>query len=539
MNGTRTLLVFMSASVLACSAAKPEATEDPTSEADPSIDTPLGSVDSGPTGSTAKKDATAAAKGSDGSAVVPKAGDGAGGGPAYQPSGGCLSNSAEQIRICNAKLGVTLKYSGINPNDGWKASSEQQVDEMLANAVRGNGYFHIVKAGATPFDGHTIDEVKANPNVLDWNAVANFFKGEEGWLKWQDKAPGRVYIGSLRWFRHLVQTPDCSAGEYVLAKGNAIDEASYWVSIFAWAYWANVKNQYDLKYIEVSNEPDNCNGGWGTQQKIADHTRLIELTKDAFQYVNGTLVSPPKPATIVGPGLLSYYNGKAWFTDIMETPTAKAALDLGSFHSYYGEHWWEELSGGAKFQSTAMGGKKQWITEWGAFWYQDGYSNPLVVHGMAPLLLTMGLWKIEFSTPWSLEDYEPTCCKNGYVGKDGTKTRMYWLTRLLNRAILSEKDLLETSYANEQTDVNFAFATRDASDLYVVLMNQGDAVMKAAVDVSAFPNAEGKAVTLDSVGDASAGEQERLAGTVASGKFAFEAAADTYYVARVAGGGAP
>ena len=241
----------------------------------------------------------------------------------------------------------------------------------------------------------------------------------------------------------------------------------------------------------------------------------------------------------MGPGLLSYYNGKAWFNDIMATPAAKAALDIGSFHSYYGEHWWEEISGGAKSMSGAMGGKKQWITEWGQFWYPEGYSNPVVVHGMAPLMLTMGLWNIELSTPWNLEDYEQTCCKNGYVGKDGTKTRMYWLTRLLNRAILSEKDLLETSYANGQTDTNYAFATRDANDLYVILMNQGDAAMKATVDVSAFASAQGKAVTLYSVADASAGEKEGSAGAVASGKFTFDAAADTYYVAKIAGGGAP
>jgi hypothetical protein len=110
---------------------------------------------------------------------------------------------------------------------------------------------------------------------------------------------------------------------------------------------------------------------------------------------------------------------------------------------------------------------------------------------------------------------------------------------MFNRAQLSEKDMLETSYANAQTDTNFAFATRDTSDLFLIYLNQGTSAQAITFDVSAFPNAEGKTVTLYSVGDASGGEKQASGGTVSGGKVAINAAADTYYVAQIAGGGVP
>jgi hypothetical protein len=452
---------------------------------------------------------------------------------AYDPAGSCTSSSADAVKVCNAKLGVTLKYSGVNDNDGYSASQEQLIDQMGANIVRGNGGWIKVSNYSTPFDGHTIDEVKANPNVLDWNAVGSFFKKDEPWLKWQVKAPGRMYFNAVRWWRNKQSSTTCNGGEYVLAKGTASDEAAFWTMVFAYAYWANVKNAYDLTAVEVSNEPDNCGGNGGTQTRVEDQTREIELAKDALSYVNQTLVKPPKPALVLAPGNMSYWNGKAWIDAIGKSPTTKAATDRGSFHSYYAEHWWEEIQGGAGYFGDHLGKDlKTWITEWGQWWYDGGYSNALVVHGMAPLLFKMSLWNVEASVPWSLT---AGCCQlAAYSG-----TRMFFITRMFNRAQLSEKDMLETSYANAQADVNFAFATRDTSDLFLVYMNQGAAAQKITFDVSAFPNAEGKTVTLFSVGDAAGGEKQAAGGTVTGGKVAIDVAADTYYVAQIAGGGVP
>jgi hypothetical protein len=115
---------------------------------------------------------------------------------------------------------------------------------------------------------------------------------------------------------------------------------------------------------------------------------------------------------------------------------------------------------------------------------------------------------------------------------------MFFITRMFNRAQLSEKDMLETSYANAQTDTSFAFATRDAADLYLVYMNQGSAAQHITFDVSAFPHADGKPVTVYSVGDAAGGEKSATGPAASGGQIAIDVAADTYYVAMVAGGGA-
>jgi hypothetical protein len=343
-----------------------------------------------------------------------------------------------------------------------------------------------------------------------------------------------MYFNAVRWWRNKQTSTTCNAGEYVLAQGNASDEAAFWTMVFAYAYWANVKNQYNLTAIEVSNEPDNCGGNGGTQTRVADQMREIELAKDALSYVNekSGLVNPAKPSLVVAPGNMSYWNGKAWIDAIAATATAKAATDRGSFHSYYAEHWWEEIQGGAGYFSDHLQkGIKTWMTEWGQWWYADGYSTAVVVHGMAPLLFKMSLWNVEMSTPWSLS---AGCCPLAVYG--GSK--MFWITRMFNRAQLSEKDMLETSYANEQTDVNFAFATRDTTDLYLVYMNQGGTAQHITFDVSAFPNAEGKAVTIYSVADAAGGEKSAAGPAVGGGKVAIDVAADTYYVAVAAGGGA-
>jgi hypothetical protein len=540
-------LVPIALSLGGCASADPAAdtgddTADPASSAGGAYSPGAGgtsNADAGKAGASGKTDAGPGAGGSSGRTGAGGAAQGGGGTATggsdipYTPAGSCTSSSATTVVVCNAKLGVALKYSGINSDQAYTAEIEQQVDQMAANAVRGNGGWIIVKNSSTPFDGHTIDEVKANPNVLDWNAVASFFKKDEPWLQWQAKDPGRMYFNAVRWWRNKQTSTTCGGGEYVLARGNASDEAAFWTMVFAYAYWANVKNQYNLTAIEVSNEPDNCGGNGGTQTRVEDQMREIELAKDALTYVNQTLVSPPKPALIVAPGNLSFYNGRAWIDAIGSTAATKAATDRGSFHTYYGEHWWEEAKGGADyFGAHVQKGLKTWLTEWGQWWYADGYSNAAVVHCMAPLLFKMSLWGIEMSAPWSMT--APCCALATYGG-----TRMFWLSRMFARAQLSEKDMLETSYANEQTDVNFAFATRDTSDLYLVYMNQGSSAQHITFDVTAFPNAEGKAVTVYTVADAAGGEKSAAGPAVTLGKVAIDVAADTYYVAKVAGGGAP
>jgi hypothetical protein len=456
---------------------------------------------------------------------------GAGGSGRPIGDGACPNQSGATVTVCNIKQGITIKYAGVNDQNEVPALSAPNLALAGINVVRDFGNY--IRTG-TPFEGLTIDQVKANPDVIDWTAAGNYFGSKKrDWLTWAKNTQG-IFLYGLLWARNKQAVSSCASGEMTFRVGNADDENLMWVIVFGYAYWANVKNGLAATHLELSNEPDNCGGNGTTQVNQAGQNRIIQLGKDAMTYVNQTSgkVSPPLPAVIVGPGVLTESTG--WVSSALSDTATRAALDAVSWHTYWDQHWFQQVQDSAWDVNNRTGGtKKQWITEWGQWWYAQGYSDATVVHGMSAVIPKMGLWNIEVNMPWALT--QEGTLTNGLV-QAGTKTRLFWEIKMLNRALLSEKDYLETSFTNVQGDTNYAYATQDATDLYVILMNNGGAAT-LAVDVTQIPKTQNAAVELFSVG--TSGETAEPATAVSGGRLTVAAAADTHYVARIRGAGYP
>jgi hypothetical protein len=456
--------------------------------------------------------------------------------------------SATDVVVTNKTIGTTIKYQGAQTSETYQSLYDDYIEEMGLNIVRASEHS---MGQTTPFDGHTIAEVKANPDVLDWNAVDAYFAFDKPWLTWA-KANGKIFVHSIYWNRNWGTYADCPGnaspnGAYYFRTGNPADENAYYVAIFAWAYWANVKNDLNLTHLECSNEPDTCGGNGRAVVDKAGQMRLMEITKEALAYVNQSVVAPPKTAFVLGPGAINEWNG--YVQAALASPTTSALIDAVSFHAYWDKNLFAQARDGALDIKNLSGGKKKsWLTEWGQWWYADGYSNKGVVQDMAPAIANMGLWGMEMNQVWQLADWHGNANWPGALVSGTTKTRLFYVLKMLDRALLSEKEILETSLPNAGVaqgangvgaDKTFAWATRDASNLYVIFMNHQDAIDPSTFDLTALPEAAAKQATVYKVVGGAGPYSEQVEGTITldGGRFSLNASADTHYVVVIRGAG--
>jgi hypothetical protein len=456
------------------------------------------------------------------------------------------------VTVQNTILGKTYKYSGTNCNTiqsediAYTSTLGSYLTEVPFDVVRVRG--GIIRTATTPFDGFTIDQVKANPNVLNWTTVGNWYA--KNFTTWMSAlaGTGTIVCPMLIWNRNLesgASSPTGCSEEATFRTGTQgqQDEAVFWIAAFGMAYWANVVNHYGLTHMDVSNEPDNCNGNGVDQVRVSTHNRMIQLAKDALKYVNQTsgLVNPTLPAIMVGPSVMTETDG--WVSAALSDAATRDALDIVSWHSYWEEHLYDQITSCANdAYSRGASNKKQWLNEWGAFWYSDGYSNNRLVQEMAPIMPILGRYKIECQMVWNLYGAFGGNADMNLVTKSGQKSRFYWVTKLLNRALLGEKDLLATNLPNTQgyqkADKFFAWGSQDAANLYVIIMNHKTTADQTTVNVSAFPSTAGKSVSIYYVSGTSPYTETALAGTtVSNGTFTISAQANTHYVAIITGAG--
>jgi hypothetical protein len=260
------------------------------------------------------------------------------------------------------------------------------------------------------------------------------------------------------------------------------------------------------------------------------HNRMIVLAKDAFTYVNTHLVDPPLAANIVGPGVLSPASEHLRLA-LVDADT-RNALDIPSFHSYWADNWHREIEQGSRLVNSLRMNKKSWVTEWGQWWYEDGYSNPKVVNGMVPSIIEMGLRHIDAHVLYGLTLNETDL--GSLVSSSGTRSRLLWEVKLLSRALLAKKDMLTVTFDGTGATV---YATQDTENLYAIVLN-GESAQTISVDVSALASTDGATVDLYLVGPGTQEEAAEAAAIVSSGMLTVEAAIDTHYVAVIRGAGA-
>jgi hypothetical protein len=128
--------------------------------------------------------------------------------------------------------------------------------------------------GTTPFDGFTVDQVKADPKVLDWTRIETFYpKNVTTWVKGL-AGTGIIVSPMLVWNRNHQSSGDCAKSAVFKTQA---DQDLFWLAAFGMAYWGNVVNKYGLTHMEVSNEPDNCGGNQVNTPDTATHNRMMEL----------------------------------------------------------------------------------------------------------------------------------------------------------------------------------------------------------------------------------------------------------------------
>jgi hypothetical protein len=432
--------------------------------------------------------------------------------------------SAQSAVVHDSVVGQSPSYFGVTVGGDSSAdlSAAKEAGILLLR-----DWLEGIPESTTAFDGHTAAEVKANPDVLDWTSVDRTFGRMRNHLTWARDVSG-VFLPAFKWRRHLTTSGACQTmGEYQFNVGDAADENVFWTYVFALAYWANVKNNLHLTHLEVSNEPDNCTNTSANMPVFAGgHDRMVQIAKDALTYVNEQVVSPSVPAKIVGPGVLS--PGADHLRRAMADPATQGAIDYPSFHSYWAEHWYDEFQTGAGVVNATKTGKRSWVTEWGQWWYDGGYDNSVVVNAMAVAIASMGLLSIDAHILYGIAN-NPGWSQG--IISDGRKTRMYWEHKMLGRALLVQKDMLDTVSTGDA----WVYATRDAEDLYLIALN-GGAAQNLSIDLKAFPAAEGAAVDVYCVGVGTT-EVAEPATVVKAGGFQLSMKDDTHYVAVVHGAG--
>ena len=146
----------------------------------------------------------------------------------------------------------------------------------------------------------TIAQIKANPNIIPWSVWDAQFNRPDSYF-WSSGCPGGGAQVSLKDILTAlkangikpvvtlrnVDNNDGPAWAMALNPPNSTEDWNeWWEFVFAWVYWANVRNNLDVHDWQVHNEPDNTGQGWdGT---LADYIVYTQQTYDAIKYVYDT-----------------------------------------------------------------------------------------------------------------------------------------------------------------------------------------------------------------------------------------------------------
>src|SRR5207253_3037045 len=158
----------------------------------------------------------------------------------------------------------------------------------------------------------TIDEIKANPNVINWSAWETQFRNRHAY----DFSPNCVPVVQTSLYEMLAALREKGIRAVVTLR-NVDDQGQptwaarlnpprtpedwneWWEHVFATVYWVNVLNHLEVHDWQVLNEPDSGRGqGWGGT--LQDYLVFTQVTNDAIQYVYTTYL-PGKTFRLYAP----------------------------------------------------------------------------------------------------------------------------------------------------------------------------------------------------------------------------------------------
>jgi hypothetical protein len=377
----------------------------------------------------------------------------------------------------------------------------------------------------------TIDEIKGNPNVINWSAWdAQFHRPAYAF------SPNCVPVvqTSLAEMLALLHANGIRA---VVTLRNVDDQGQpawaarlnpprtpedwneWWEHVFATVYWVNVRNTLEVHDWQVLNEPDSGRGqGWGGT--LQDYLVFTQVTNDAIQYVYTTYL-PGKTFRLYAPV------AKSMNTWVEESLRQNATMiDVIDWHNYSTSHYDNAVQAHAWSARYTPNGIPQtlYISEWGSYRSAYGFANALTY---AQLLIdhsrdTAGHVDGSAIFPW----YDWQTLK-GVIGADGTKTPTFYALRLMIRGLQGGKTRYPVVHnIPSQVDIQAIAAVQEPTvpdpsrTLYVEVLNKTRQGQTMVVDLSAH-RPSGSTATLRQFAD---GRYDVEQGTVAitAGRVTFD-----------------
>ncbi|MGE5527771.1 MAG: hypothetical protein ACM3X6_01330 [Patescibacteria group bacterium] len=336
------------------------------------------------------------------------------------------------------------------------------------------------------FGAPTIAQIKANPGIIPWavwdaNMKSTSFRGHG--VSFYNmllalKNAGIKPVVSLvnvnngdqpAWMQQL-NPPDSEA-----------DWNEWWEHVFATVYYLNVMNNLDVHNWQVLNEPDNAGQGWGGS--LADYIIFTQKTHDAIKYVYDTYL----PGKTFKLHVAQSVHANEWVQQSMMANDN--IIDVYDWHNYGSGSSGEAVTVHGWMNQYDMDGQHEefYCSEWGTYRESyDNYGNACGKWGgqlMKNSLNDAG--HVEGSAIFSMYEWGTM---DGLINDDGSKTAMYYVMRLLNRAINGGKPQYLINWM--PADTNIAIASKDTATntLYVTIRNAGTGVKAQVIDlnVSAF-----------------------------------------------------
>lgn len=321
----------------------------------------------------------------------------------------------------------------------------------------------------------SIAQIKANPNVINWarwdQVMSNPAGGSDyGWAqppRWQGSARtlfSQLQNAHIRTIISLRNQDDQHNPSWAPNPPRTqADWNEWWEHVFAFVYWLNVRNHYNINDFEVQNEPNIPQQGWLGSQ--ADYETFLRYTHDAIDYVYRTYL-PGQTYHVYAPSTTATVVLGRWPQQVLQT--SSNSFDNMDIHIYnksivsYVEqvHAWMNAEGHAQ--------EPLWLTEWGSYTNQYNsveFGVDLVknlIYGSRP-----GNDYVYGSHIFSLYDFGTT--PTGLISSTGVRRSAYYAVRMGIRALQGCRPTYESR--SSTADI-LAITTRSSDNsLYLLVAN--------------------------------------------------------------------